>query len=382
MGSLEDRARMREKIAMVESADRKRLEEEITTPHEGADPQIHPDLPPPIPRPEYATSPGVIGRDDTEVDFYVSCQAGRLDEVKEYIESHQPPNLVLQYGLEQASFAGHPAVVLYLLESGAILHGNIFSHLHSIEKPEFSKREYPHAKSLFSSLEGSQDLIALLDVFLDAGWHPNQPWYYPLSKGTCQVIEKISGNKVVVKYLVERLPGLRFAPGHGRLISALRAWDTELLDLLLSHGADATVGAPLFKLVERERSETEKYLLSTRSPMPPVPFSQRRATAEWLLQHGVRINDVDKALANDLTRPLRMWVDETALSLACRSQDWEFAEWLLENGADPGLLGGRALDQLWWSFPDYGKNDPSVARELVERVRARHGGKLPAEGGQ
>lgn len=84
----------------------------------------------------------------------------------------------------------------------------------------------------------------------------------------------------------------------------------------------------------------------------------------------------------DMTQPLRMWQDETALSLACRSQDWEFAEWLLENGADPELLGRRALGQLWWAFPGYGKNDPRMARELVEKVRARHAGKLPAEGGR
>ena len=49
-----------------------------------------------------------------------------------------------------------------------------------------------------------------------------------------------------------------------------------------------------------------------------------------------------------------------------------------ENGADPELLGGRALHELWWAFPHYGKNDPDVAKELVEKVRSRHGGKLPA----
>lgn len=43
------------------------------------------------------------------------------------------------------------------------------------------------------------------------------------------------------------------------------------------------------------------------------------------------------------TWPCRKWDDETALSLACAAEDWEFVEWLLENGANPDLLRGQAL---------------------------------------
>lgn len=238
-------------------------------------------------------SPGVIGRNDAEVDFYVSCQTGRLDEVKEYIESLQPPNMVLQYGLEQASFAGHPTVVRYLLESGATLHGNVFTHVHSIEKEKYSMREYPRTKSLFFSLEGSQDLIALLDVFLNAGWHPNQPWYATLSDTIYRVIGEINGDKVVVKHLVERLPNLRFASGHGRLIGALRTRDTEFLDLLLSHGADATVGAPYlilwsgnYRIMKNTPCQSEAQ--ARRSPFPSAAllqsgcFSTARASTMWI----------------------------------------------------------------------------------------------------
>lgn len=34
------------------------------------------------------------------------------------------------------------------------------------------------------------------------------------------------------------------------------------------------------------------------------------------------------------TWPCRKWDDETALLLACAAEDWEFVEWLLENGAN------------------------------------------------
>ena len=131
-------------------------------------------------------------------------------------------------------------------------------------------------------------------------------------------------------------------------------------------------------IVERYPSEVERLFRASRgSTWVPVPFSQRRVTAEWLLQHSVNVNDVARMPSRDQTWPKQACCDETALSLACAAEDYEFAGWLLENGADPELLGGRALHELWWAFPHYGKNDPVVAKELVEKVRSRHGGKLP-----
>ena len=118
MGALQDRVRMREEIAFMESANRKRQEKETTDPAKEA----NSSLPSPLPRPEYAISSGIIGADDAEVDFYVSCKRGHLSEVIAYVEHHQPRNGVLQYGLEQASFADQPTVVPYLLESGAAVH--------------------------------------------------------------------------------------------------------------------------------------------------------------------------------------------------------------------------------------------------------------------
>lgn len=384
---LSDRDLMREEIDFMELANRKRRERGTSLLHAtGAHVENVPDLPPPLPRPEYATRPGIIGRDDEEVDFYVSCKQGRLDDVAGYVERRQPPNAVRQYGLEQASFADRPAVVRYLLESGATLHGTVFTHAHSIEE-HIHREDYVHTESIFRGSGRSREIIALLEVFLDAGWNPHQPWLGAQSEYRERLLSHISRHKPVVEFLVGRLPDLRLDSGGTLLYHALRTWDTELLDLLLSRGADATLGSdtmrgsPLLSLVERCPSEVEpgRRVVSGRIVPPPVPFSTRRATAEWLLQHGVRVNGVTRMRCRDMTWPCRAWDNETALSLACAAEDYEFAEWLLENGADPGLLGGRALHQLWWAFPYFGKNDPSVVKELVERVRGRHGGKLPAE---
>lgn len=366
---------MREEIAFMESANRKRQEKETTDPAKEA----NSSLPSPLPRPEYAISSGIIGADDAEVDFYVSCKRGHLSEVIAYVEHHQPRNVVLQYGLEQASFADQTGVVPYLLESGVALHSNVFTRPDPHVEDEYLKT-FVNTTSIFNDLDRSRNIIALLEVFLDAGWHPDQPGLEPRSNDQSRVLSYICGHKLVVKFLIERLPGLHLESGGITVLTALKTWDTEFLDLLLSHGADATLGKPLFSIVERYASEVEKLFRASRgSTLVPVPFSQRRATAEWLLQHGVNINDVARMPSRDLTWPKQAWYDETALSLACAAEDYEFAEWFLEKGADPELLGGRALHVLWWAFPHYGKNDPDVAKELVEKVRRRHGGKLPSE---
>ena len=45
----------------------------------------------------------------------------------------------------------------------------------------------------------------------------------------------------MVKFLIDRLPDLRLESRGEMIVGALRTWDTELLDLLLPHGADATL---------------------------------------------------------------------------------------------------------------------------------------------
>ena len=74
-----------------------------------------------------------------------------------------------------------------------------------------------------------------------------------------------------------------------------------------------------------------------------------------------------------MTRPARM-ENLTPFAFACAGQDWEYAEWLLEHGADPDLLNGRAFESTYFSKPHDGPNDPQVVRDLVDRVRARREG--------
>ena len=83
---------MREEIAFMESANRKLQNDKTIAPATSA----NPGLVPPLLRPEYATSSGVIGVDDAEINFYVSCKQDRLSEVVAYVERLQPANVVRQ----------------------------------------------------------------------------------------------------------------------------------------------------------------------------------------------------------------------------------------------------------------------------------------------
>lgn len=68
-------------------------------------------------------------------------------------------------------------VVRYLLESGAKLHGNVFIRpdLRRIGEVMHSK-ELVYTISIFHASNKAEDVIALLEVFLGAGWYPNQSW--------------------------------------------------------------------------------------------------------------------------------------------------------------------------------------------------------------
>ena len=381
METQQARERMREEIALMELTNRNRREDKLkmTRP---VDHLPEADLPlPPLPRPQYAISPGVVGSSDEELDFYVACEQGHLGEVVAYVERLQPLKIVLQYGLEQASFGNQPTVARYLIKNGAELHGNIFQRCAYLS--EQKKDSLYDLSIFFKNRDQEGDLLTLLQVFVDAGWHPNQSWLAPQSEEQELALFRCFTTKPLIKFLLEHgadpnlgwgstVPHLAIDRRKGVVFTkAVKAWDPELLDLLVSHGADPTLGAPLFEVAVRRPGVVETRRQPGRYDKPPIPFSQRRATAERLLYHGVDVNAVRRIKRLYLSWPNPGAREETALTQACCAEDWEFVEWLLEKGANPELLNRRALQEQWWGFPHIGPNDTTVVEELIEKVKAR-----------
>ncbi|KAF4930955.1 hypothetical protein CGCVW01_v000724 [Colletotrichum viniferum] len=163
--------------------------------------------------------------------------------------------------------------------------------------------------------------------------------------------------------------------GGDALNSAARLDDTQLFNLLLSHGADASFASPLHSIVSCQimPADLRGGWLDTHS-FAQTPFSpRRREMAAHILESGAAgVNDVRRLLYCDiLDRQPGDSYETTAFARACAGQDWEFAEWLLEKGADPGLCMGLALLRQYWSEPWVGPTEPEAVRELIERVKGR-----------
>lgn len=147
-----------------------------------------PQLPSTLPGPQYALVANLIGQNDSELDFYLACEQGLLDDVVNYIRDIDPlRRIVLQYALEQASFGGQSAVARYLIKNGATLHSNIFSR--SEDLPPREKFFISIFTAMRRDLEGNvrnqtNDVITLLKPFLEAGW-PNKAWYSTDSDAPC-----------------------------------------------------------------------------------------------------------------------------------------------------------------------------------------------------
>lgn len=137
--------------------------------------------------------------------------------------------------------------------------------------------------SIFRSSDLAEIIIALVEVYLDVGWHPDQP--SPQSKTQRWVLGCISHDIPAIHFLVERAPGLRLDSRNSLMTDAVTTLDTEFLDFLAPHGADPTVGTPLFSLIKRYPAEAEKAMHARDAEdgatdiLPSVPFSRRRPTA-------------------------------------------------------------------------------------------------------
>ncbi|RSL99931.1 hypothetical protein CEP52_009447 [Fusarium oligoseptatum] len=332
-----------------------------------------PALPPRLPRPEYSTTPHSITQTDRgELGFYVACAEGCLSQVESYLEEHNPTQAVRQFGLERASFANQVDVARYLLRYGTILHDNVF--LRSWTDPPKYKRGPTTVVSLFD--KDREVSIPLLEVFIEFGWHPNQLWtgFAPMdnNRRVNPIVESL-GNRPLLDFLLSHGADPMISH-HNVAIGGWQRWsrrsnivlgsavlraDISLVALLVAHGADPAYAQPLHELVK------------WKGGMYITAFPVRLPMIEYVFSSGMAgVNDIKKVTFLDMSPPGRI-EDLTPFAYACAAQDWEYAEWLLEHGADPDLLNGRAFEPMYFRLyvPDMGPSDPQVVRDLVDRVR-------------
>ncbi|RYP47642.1 hypothetical protein DL768_006340 [Monosporascus sp. mg162] len=344
----------------------------------------YPPLPPRLPRPKYALTANSLDQDEDSLKFYLACERGIMPDVISFVgkNNHLPKQAVRQYGLEQASFGRKSEVVRYLLENGTLLHNNCFMRSAKIDLSGATAKDI----CIFdkAACSGDEDaLISLLQTFIEVGsWHPNQPWESPTMRLPYVAIctPRAITDSVVLKFLLAHgadpnlgkfdkgtnMPGVTFAVNRqspAMLNYAVARSDLSLVDLLLRHGARADCeGLHLLHSIARP---------SNHGDFPVL----RRPLAEYLLNHNLaNVNEVKPTPWRHEGSKLHMGgytETETPLTLACAASDWEFVEWLLEHGADPDALDGKAYKEQWWSKPYFGPNDPSRLTELVIKVQGK-----------
>ncbi|KAK2050968.1 hypothetical protein LY76DRAFT_652606, partial [Colletotrichum caudatum] len=321
-----------------------------------------PPLPPRLPRPEYAVQDGLLNPEDTaELDFYCACRMGYQDDVEAYVRAVMPRHAVRQFGLQMASFGNQPQIARYLLLIGTTLHGYVFEGT----EPGSRRKQTPRGASTFDRYPKGDILIPLFQTFIDFGWHPNQAWeptqntwpvwpfYYlccvwnpPLvrflvSHGADPDIGSCWPEFRAIHALRERLDYSMEIPLHRQSTStlelAIEGCDAASFEMLRA-SSSLTISIaglnPLFILAlpaeedhrDDENSETASYKL--------LPFDGRRVIAEHMLS----FDDVDI----NRVRIMERGKQQTALTYACSMRDWEYVEFLLERGADPSLLDGKA----------------------------------------
>lgn len=377
-----------------------------------------PPLPPRLPRPQYALTANSLDPDNEEsLRFYLACERGITSEVVSFVEKEGddgrlPAQAVRQYGLEQASFSCKPEVARYLLEKGTVLHSGCFmrSVMNVDGRPSGDVCIFDKATAGGDDDDNDNDnedsFISLLRAFIEVGfWHPNQAWESPTLRSPHIAICKrrttsMAGRRRVVEFLLAHGadPNLgtfsensrtteKFAvnrESHELLDRSVRQGGRALVELLLRHGARPGRGGLGVLVLSHEWSLSCKHFdydddewrlqLARRfldegwvrideiqwyqEPPTPVPPRLDPECSDWVDIHRGRV-DYSHVYHED----------ETPLTRACVVSDWRFVEWLLERGADPDALEGKAYKERQRS--DGSTYDPSRLRELVGRVRAR-----------
>ncbi|KAF2996759.1 hypothetical protein E8E14_002894 [Neopestalotiopsis sp. 37M] len=313
-------------------------------------------LPPPVPRPQYAMVPNSIPTDNDHLEFFCACKQGPRQEVEDFLTVRKPSQAVRQFGLEQASFGGQPAIVKLLFAHGTILHNNAFTR--AFPRPGSVNLEDRTDDTILDEDFG-KDPFTVMQAFLEfGGWTPNQAWNEPLRN------YPNLGPAEATRFFEEReLPANRRS---GDVLNkAVSLFDVSTIELLLQHGAKPEYARMLHSVAEWQG----------QGQRTPIPWSRRVHVAEFILDQSKGIADVNevkrynpRCLIGNFPTHCK---DVTPFSEACAAQDWEFAKWLLEHGADPDALDGKAFKKQWWMEPYLGPNNPDDVRRLVDDFRAK-----------
>ncbi|KZL72831.1 ankyrin repeat protein [Colletotrichum tofieldiae] len=340
-----------------------------------------PPLPPQLPSPLYVMegddAPGYHD-DDASRSFYRSCAEGGLDRVRTFVDQFTPTPADLSYALEEACQNLQLEVVRFLLrQSDTQLHYRCFRKC--IEFPEddltdkFDGRpSSSSSQSIFTS--GSPELLNLLRILVDFGWHPNQllgplqrgkrPPLYPPSQEVALHYPRCILDTDILRFLLDAGADPTIArdiigdpyfsvieqpvqrlKGH-ILEMAVNLGATEAVTLLVSRGAKLEYGIPLHSLARRRphpasnKVMDEEYLKELCRETPELEYptlSTRFTMAKHLIALGEDINrvaNVYRLVGPWVAMPIRLH-EATALSHSKNSMDWGFVRWLLERGADP-----------------------------------------------
>ncbi|KAL0937813.1 uncharacterized protein CTRU02_207544 [Colletotrichum truncatum] len=337
-----------------------------------------PTLPPQLPSPRYVMqggdAPGYHD-DDASMSFYKSCAEGDLNRVRTFVDQSAPTPADLSYALEEACQNLQLEVVRFLLrQPEAELHYRCFRRC--VEFPDdentYKLTDMSSSQSIFRS--GSPELLNLLKILVDFGWHPNQllgplqssqrlpyhPWsqevalHYPrciLDMDILRFLLDVGADPTIARDIigdpyfdVAEQPVQRLE-GH-ILELAVNLGAKEAVTLLVSHGAKLEHGIPLHSLARRRPDPAaikvmdEEYLKELYTEIPDMKYPTLSTRLD-MAQHLIALGDDINKVAN-VYRLIRRWIqmpvklhEATALSQAKNSMDWDFVRWLLENGADP-----------------------------------------------
>ncbi|GAW22645.1 hypothetical protein ANO14919_121870 [Xylariales sp. No.14919] len=260
-----------------------------------------PPLPPALP--DYREISIDLG-DPWEVEFSGWCRDGKRDAIEEYIEAQddEVSEVLLQRGLASACEGGRAHVARYLLQKGAKVYGRAV---------ELASRRCD---------------LALFEVFVEHGWHPNQqvPWVQgafgvalPHCTDDIRVVEFLlthGADPNLGPFDFRKITGSSMTPPLDRcsgapLNKAARSGSIEVIDLLLQHGAVLEWSTPLH------------YALAS--------WPRNRPAFVHLLHLGA---DPNKNIHYDYCT---QGEGGTPLYQAIRFHNWDAIELLLESGADP-----------------------------------------------